>query len=62
MSIQHLYHIGWKMNQYGTTEGAGGEHEEIIEDAEHFLEKNYDEPHEDLREAARIIKGLLELI
>jgi hypothetical protein len=53
------------MGEYGTVEGAEGErisrrYEEVIEDAEKFIETNYDEPHEDLREAARIIKSLLE--
>lgn len=50
------------VENYGVTEGVGGEHEEILEDAERFVESNYDEPHETLREAARIIKGLLVLL
>jgi hypothetical protein len=50
------------VENYGVTEGVEGEHDEILEDAERFIEANYDEPHETLRDAARIIKGLLVLL
>jgi len=53
------------MGEYKAVDGAEGErisrkYEDIIEEAEKFIEINYDEPHEELREAARIIKSLLE--
>jgi len=60
--IEKFQPLGGLMENYGVTEGVGGEHEEVIEDAERFVEINHDEPHEDLREASRIIRGLLDLI